>query len=259
MYIRIPFMLKKTALHNQNPVFHSDANIIDKLNSLGCKLPDALDLSGNRAEFYETVEVQSGTRVKTGSLLHFRDLATKNAKKVFDPSSVKELQKYGIYFGTLPNYQANFYVARTSDECLTFYISQRDVVALHNCTQNIVKRLITLEIFDEERTAAQQATVFSAQAQTSVGKGSVKIKSWKNCFAQNKAEVIASLISFVGLLVSVSLSFLPTTLGDVDMTRTVNLATELWKVFLGATVIEIVTLVAKYRSMDNAYFDFQQS
>ncbi|MGR3804861.1 hypothetical protein [Marinibacterium profundimaris] len=256
MYIRLPVLLKGSNSIPFTSAFHDDSHIIESLDSLGCRVPARLGPDGSRLSEYTTEKVQPGKTVKTGTILHLRDLAAKNAEKVFDSRSLKEINKYGIYFGTLPTYEANFYVARTSDESLTIFISQRDVAKLHACSQHLIQRLLELPICDITRTLQQRADIYSSSEKSIVGTGKVKKRSLATLYLQSKIDFKVFGSSVVLLLLFGILSHIPNNTSSQLLNSIFGWSTEIWKACLGATIGSGLAIMGNFLTMEKSFFDF---
>ena len=256
MYVRIPIIIKKAAEHTNNPVFHSEDYVLACIESLGWTMPNRLGSDGHRETTYTTECIDPGTTVNVQSLTHYRDLATKNGKKVFGESALKEIEKYGIYFGTIPAMEANVYIARTSYESLSVFVTQRDISKLHACTKNVIEKLMALPITDASTMVGQRATVYSSKENSEVGHGNIQQRSLKHLYRSSRIEYAIFLLAFVLLITSASLTLLPDTLGQVDVAKLKSASSEVWKAALGALVGALCALTATYLTMDRSFIDF---
>lgn len=256
MFIRFPIYIKKTGLHNSDPVHHSDDHVISCLNSLGWSLPSRLGSDGKPSAQYETELISPGTVVKDRSLLHYRDLAAKNGARVFGEAGKKEVTKFGIYFGSLPAEQANVYIARITDEVLTVYVTQNDVSKLHACSRMVIDKLMSLPIADRNRTVGQKATVYSSEATSEVGAGTIQERSMRNLLRVAKTDFIVLFLSFALLVLTASLSQAPVEFFGTNVSGLVNFSAEAWKACLGALIGSGISIAATHLRMDRTFIRF---
>lgn len=254
MYIRLPIIIEKADPHNLDPKFHTDEYLVSSLTSLGWELLGRLNEDSRRETEYITECVKPGTKTQAGSLLHHRDLATKNGKKLFNESVIKEIQNYGIYFGAMSEQRASFFVCRTTNNCITVIVFHRDVTVLHKATVVFCQRIMELPFVDKSETEKQVSDIYSSESYAKVGSGKISQKTFRSAVSNHKVDATVIVLSFLLLLLFGTLSQLPDEIWNENFLFFKQWSSEIWKASLGAMMGSLLSFGLKWYFMDGIAF-----
>jgi hypothetical protein len=206
MLLRVTFSLVSSSVTpGEKKKFPENEEIVDQLDTMGHSLPPKRARLRSSKLLYETVHFEPGSIVDFGSVPHFRDLAIKNCTGIPLQKFSKEIEKYCIYFGSVPESEALFFVNRVSQGSISILILQKEIASLNKSAQKLVDQIVPMKCIATDGRSAG-VTVYSTKEGDEVAEGSVERRNLTGFLMRNKVQFVGAMImSFLAVMLTAAL------------------------------------------------------
>ncbi|WP_422049612.1 hypothetical protein [Shimia sp.] len=157
--------------------FPSDFEIQQFFEGWGFGLARKLDAKGEPIDTHVTTNIEGAGKVDCKTTLHYRDIAITGISTADAHKNItKEIEKFCIFYGALPKYQAHIYVTRVSSGSISIFISAKDLGIAASSFIEILEVLRHSSYVEQSKLPGSEVRIFSENKSDVVAEGVVSFR-----------------------------------------------------------------------------------